>query len=253
MRERASACSLCGVVSLQRFSLTHSGAIQTNRSIALTFHHEQGCTWLDLSETGTYTSPLVYAAFEFRLALERLAFEILRHGVAGDIDEDDLKAMDSFGATEARIYARLGHQRAIDRQIEFINIVLELANTSVRITPFHIGTIRRHWHNCSALCHIQWTIGSHFELDRFRAEALGDLAEARDYLATQFQAMISWPRIDQPEWVNLRDSYVAGTVEEAGVRARLGAVGVYGVIEKPDGTKVFANEFAPPKPQESAG
>jgi len=41
------------------------------------YHFEQGKKWLDTARKSHSTSALAYCAFEFRIALERVAFELL--------------------------------------------------------------------------------------------------------------------------------------------------------------------------------
>lgn len=63
--------------------------ISGNRNVTTTFHFEEASKWLALSQEGHRTTPLVYSAFEFRLALERVAFDLLYQIRGSSFDESD--------------------------------------------------------------------------------------------------------------------------------------------------------------------
>jgi hypothetical protein len=89
----------------------------------LNYHYEEGKAWLANSEGGKNTTVLSYAAFEFRLAIERIGLQYWFALTPGGIEEISLRDIKSFKSIEKRIYQLAGHQRAIEARFEFASIL----------------------------------------------------------------------------------------------------------------------------------
>lgn len=93
------------------------------QSSALEHHVKQASVWLAASDTGKNAVPLAYAALELRFAIERLAVHYWAGLVRGTEAEAELMNIGAFKTIENRIYALAGHQREIDKSIEFTELM----------------------------------------------------------------------------------------------------------------------------------
>ena len=97
-----------------------------SRTVGLRHHIVQGAAWLQESDQGANTGVFSYAAFEFRLAIERLAVHYWAQLLGRRPQAKDFHEIRSFKRIERRIYELGGHQREIDGHFEFMRIVLSL-------------------------------------------------------------------------------------------------------------------------------
>jgi hypothetical protein len=77
------------------------------------------------SGQGANPVALSYAAFEFRLAIERLGIHYWGELLSRPLEEKDIRS--SFKKIEKRIYALAGHQKEIDGHFEFMRVVLRFS------------------------------------------------------------------------------------------------------------------------------
>ena len=96
------------------------------RTNDLKHHVTQGSTWLAQSSGGANTVALSYAAFEFRLAIERLGVHYWSDLLSRPLEDEDIRGLPSFKRIENRIYELGGHQKDIDGHFEFMRVVLRI-------------------------------------------------------------------------------------------------------------------------------
>jgi hypothetical protein len=214
-----------------------------DRSAALDFHYQQGLLWLSASIQGKHSTPIAYSAFEFRLALERIAFELLLRIEGGESPQALIEASRSFKRLEKKIYELGGHQRELDRKIAFSNILLRLSGASFQLGMIDVGTLSRLWHECSELCHINFTLAASASKHEFGAACYEVLSETEQYLRGASKSLIGWPRSQEPWFVKLEREYIEGTIDDGVVEAKLGAISVWGLYTAPDGTKTFFEDL----------
>jgi hypothetical protein len=219
--------------------MPESPHLPLDRVLPLDHHLSQACAWLDLSDSGNHSVPLSYAAFEFRLAIERLTFELLFFIRSQQLDADDKKSMKSFKNMEKRIHEFAGHQQQMDITINFINIVFNEAGSSINIAKIALGTLHTHWSECSDLCHFTWNLLVCGPDVAIRGEAYKQLTVIRDFLKTNLSSIVTWPRIHEPWFADLQNSYVRGEATEEVVRSHLRQTGVRIAVLSPDGTRTF--------------
>jgi hypothetical protein len=128
------------------------------QSPALEHHVNQARVWLAASEVGKSTVPLAYAALELRFAVERLAVHYWAGLVVGTDTEAELSDIGAFKSIENRIYQLAGHQREIDRSIEFSELMCSMLGLTLPKGRPNLPMLKRHWHSCSEMCHIGWAL-----------------------------------------------------------------------------------------------
>jgi len=221
-------------------------SLQHNSELA--HHVRQGVAWLSASAKGENTAALSYAAFELRLAVERLAV----HYWAGLLDRKpegrDLRDIASFKRVEQRIYELAGHQREIDGQFEFMRIVLGAMRIDLPLLTPGIGDLSRYWHLCSEYCHVAWPLScSEPELRRIAFSILSDVSQS---LSAQVDSL-GWPVLRDAAFADLRSRFIAGEATASDVLAHVKRTGIWARAEFTDGRPShFVGEAVPPSASE---
>lgn len=216
------------------------------RQATIGYHLAEAEAWLAASGNGEYTTPLTYAAFELRLEIERIALELLAR--IQRLTSDDWNTLQSFTKIEARIYQLEGHQRHLDRKIELFNIMLEALQADWRLQPINLGRLRSAWHDCSQLCHITWSLvaatpdAAAVCRDKFRS-----LSEVQITIRSIIERGITWPRIEDPSFVELQELFINAQATKADILDWFAARGLWARMTRPDGTVEFVGvAIAPP-------
>lgn len=219
------------------------------RETDLRHHLELGLAWLSKSKECEGSIAASYAAFEFRLALERLAFQywFRLEGESLSI-EDAQKASMSLKRMEKFIYKIAGNQQQINRRFDLIRIFYDELKVEKNFATPQIGKLSAHWHTCSDYCHIGWTIFQEALEDRL--EVYANLDEVADYLTHQIEGFISWPKLPQTQSIDLQkiaEDYVEGAIEEEVLRKAMREKGIWAKVVYTDGRpSEFVGRAVPP-------
>lgn len=215
------------------------------RTMELWHHLAQAGVWLSKSEDGVNTSFLSYAAFELRQATERLALQYWSALHPHGIQERNLKDLKSFKGIEDRIYELGGNQKQINALFSFYAVVLEMIGVKPSITP-NIGRLKRHWHACSELCHIAWSVVSADPAVQKEKYVL--LVEVYEELGRFISGHVGWPDFQDATFCDLKDRFVAGQASADDVRAYLKKIGVWArYVPKDGGPASFVGKAVPPE------
>jgi hypothetical protein len=223
---------------------TGTGKINRIRDATLRHHISQGTVWLEESAGGFHTTAMSYAAFEYRLAVERLAVHYWAILLGPNFRAKYVRDIQSFDRVQNRIYKLAGNQLKIDRQFEFMRIIFALLKLPGSCPTPHIGKhLAASWHTCSDLCHIGWTLGC--SVPEFRADAFAKLQNVRCILDELVSGIIGWPTQIENHFAELRREFVEGRIDESAVRANLNARRLPAVVEYPDGRSELVGETTP--------
>jgi hypothetical protein len=182
-------------------------SVDLSRSPALGHHVEQGCAWLAESAGGANTAALSYAAFEFRLAIERLGVHYWLELLARPLEEKDLRDIHSFTRIENRLYELGGHQKEINGHFAFMRTVLHLLKIERKLPTPNLGKLSSYWHKCSELCHIGGSLASS-DTQLVRA-FVSDLKEIESALVEQVSGLVGWPKIADDDFRQLSADFTA--------------------------------------------
>ena len=215
------------------------------RETDLGHHLEQAKAWLSLSDNGKNTSYLSYAAFELRLATERLVLQYWADLHPNGIQENDIRDMRSFKGIEARIYELGGNQKEINALFAFYAILMKLLQVPSQIVAPDIGQLKRHWHDCSELCHIAWSIAS--SDPDIQVEQYSLMSQIEAELQQYRNSIVGWPHISDTAFSELKDRFVSGLADEKDVRAFLEKSGAWAKITPSGGgSSSFVGKAIPP-------
>lgn len=208
------------------------GELAQQHQADLAHHVRQARTWLDQANQGTHTVALSYAALELRYAIERLAVHYWRILLNRALTNEELDRVGQFKFVEHQIYDLAGHQREIDGHFEFGRIYLGALQIDVPMQTPQINALSRHWHDCSEVCHIGWTLAS--SAQELQATTFAGLVEIADLLA-RHAASLSWLMFHEPALLALRDRFIAGQADANDVVEHMRSGGVWARVEYPDG------------------
>ena len=198
----------------------------------LSHHLQQGLAWLTESASGDNTAALSYAALELRFAVERLGLHYWRILLNRKPEERDLRDIGSFKRIEQRIYELAGHQKEINGHFEFMRVVLGAINIDTSFHTPKIGELSNHWHMCSELCHIAWPLSS--TVPEVRSGAFASLTSVSQSLSAHISSL-GWPTVQDAEFVELRNQFIAGKASRDDVLAYISKIGLWATAEFPDG------------------
>jgi hypothetical protein len=234
---------------LMRISLGRSRAltmppVSLTRHPGLDYHLAEAKAWLALARDGKASTPLAYAGFELRLAIERILLQYLYSSDPAGFRAEALRLTGK--KLENRIYKIAGHQREIDARIRLSEILFEMLGKPGTLARPNLGELARDWQYCSEFCHTGWTLRSSTMSEAEAGAAFKRLGEIAETLSAQVQQLVSMPRLNDPDFVELEKQFLAGQASEEDIRTFLRRRGVWARIERPDGSAEFFGTAVPP-------
>jgi len=194
------------------------------RSAKLDHHLRQAQTWLRECDQGERSAMLSYAAFELRLAVERLAVHYWREITKDEPGEGSPQEVRSFKKLKSDIYRLGGHQLKINRLYEFVRIFMNALEIDKELSTPDIGRLSSYWSTCSEMCHIYGNIVCGVEV--WRRETFAIPTEIASSLEG-YVSSLGWPKIVDSSFVDLKKGFMEGRVDEAEVVAFLQDRGVW--------------------------
>ncbi len=193
------------------------------QSPALEHHVKQASVWLVVSDNGKNAVPLAYAALELRFAVERLAVHYWAGLVIGT--EDELMNIGAFKSIEGRIYELAGHQREIDRSIEFSELMSSMIGVTLPKGRPNLPVLKKHWHSCSEMCHVGWALACASPEVGIHSHAV--LVKIAADLEEMLKGMLGLPHIHDAATKELELAYIAGTITADEAKCRLAERGLH--------------------------
>lgn len=193
------------------------------------YHLAEGKAWLSQAAGGANTTAIAYAAFEFRLQIERIGFQ---HWfvLSPDIAEENFANLHSFKNIENRIYQLSGNQKKINKRYEYSQIISKLLGLEHNITPPKLGQLSRYWQECSDYCHIAWSLVS--DNPEFTKEAYKFLVKAAEFLEEQTKALEMIPSL--PSLGEIEKKFIDEEITSEELREHLKGIGLWAKVEYDD-------------------
>lgn len=217
----------------------------TNRDVTAIYHYDEGYKWLLLARNGSVIDPLVYCAFEFRLALERVAFELLAQIRGSNFDTSDLNSSNKIKNIQNRIYHLEGNQLRLDRKLLFLRILIEQAGyKNFPIAAIKLSLLKKHWEFCSRYCHLQLNLNHTWGDTAFVERCVDGLKKIEIFLKQILDNLILWPQWTDDHWINdLLNKFVESDFDDTNLKTELAKRGVWGKLIGPDGKTVFLSDL----------
>jgi hypothetical protein len=130
----------------------------SKRETLSSYHFLMAREWRILGQEKKMHTPLAYASFEYRMAIERFLFEFyfIMKGMDNFIREDEKNAS-SFSKLVKSIYKLAGNKDIFRKKIKFNRIVGEEVGLKGKHLPafFEIEQLNNFWNKLSNYCHKQ--------------------------------------------------------------------------------------------------
>lgn len=218
--------------------------LSTRRQTELSYHFREGKAWLASSNSGKNTTALSYAAFEFRLAIERIILQYWSGIAPGGAEEITFESIRSYKSIEKRIFQIAGHQKEINAKFEFARLLIQALKIPWEIPTPDIRRFSSYWHECSEFCHIAWTLAS--SNAEIVSMAYNGLLTISDFLNKHMDGVVLWANMEDKSFRKLQDDFVAGHASAVDVLNHLKKIGFYAVMESEGGGRKFIGEAIPP-------
>lgn len=216
------------------------------RDVTALYHFAQGKQWLDIVRNKGENIPLSYCAFEFRITLERVAFELLIEIRGSAFDETDKKASRKLKNIHSRIHHLEGHQRKLNRKCDFLKILIETAGyEDFPLAKVNLSTLTKYWDFCSAYCHLQYDLPSSWGNRTFVDKCFEGLCEIEKFLEDiVIRNVILWPQWTNDPWINdLLNKYIEDRINDAELAIELKKRGVWGKFTSTNGKAIFLSDL----------
>lgn len=205
--------------------------LQLSRGLDQGHHVNQGAAWLATSHEGAHTVPLTYAAFEYRLAVERLAMQYLAAVRGRPPEAKDLDDLRTYKTMESLIYGLGGHQKQINGHFEFMRLVMSFLKIEQKLVTPDFGKLSNYWHTCSDLCHVGGVL---FLQDTdFARSAYRELSALGEALQEQVSGLVTWPNITDDGFRTLGIDFIEGRITADDVFRYLKRIGIWAALTVP--------------------
>lgn len=220
--------------------------LQPKRSMELDHHLQQAQAWLAVADRSKNTAVLCYAAFEIRLAVERICMEYyikLVGSVKAKANPNGL----NFKAMKAQIFENAGNNKQIIDSFEFTRALLRVLNIAAKAPTPDMGRLSAIWHDCSEACHVFWNCGAATGKWPSSYTPQSDLEAYIAELEVFTDATATWMRVQDASFEALQVKFTAERMSDEELKHELSKNGAFAVIERSDGTKQFVGTPIPPR------
>jgi hypothetical protein len=237
--------TVCRAGDSGRYIKENMNPLSWERHPAVNYHYEEGKAWLMQSKRGKRCTALSYAAFEFRLAIERITFQYWYTINDNEINSENINDVRSFKRMQNKIYKLGGVQKEINKYFEFMQIIIDNLKIDKKLATPDLGRLHNHWDNCSELCHITWTITPKDR--KFKQQVLKELEEVQATLESYTSGLTSFPKIADENLRRIQKQYIANEIDKVDVEEYLKKIGVWAVTSDNDGgNREFIGTAIPP-------
>jgi hypothetical protein len=197
------------------------------RHPAVNYHYEEGKAWLSQSKRGKNSTALSYAAFEFRLAIERIVFQYWFTINNNEINQSNIQDVRSCKRMQNKIFKLGGNQNEIKKHFEFMQLILDSLQIDTKLVIPDLGKLHNHYDSCSELCHITWTIAPKDR--KIQKQVFGELEEIEGTLGFYTKGLTSFPTIVDEKFKEIQQQFVKEEIGASEVIAYLKKIGIWAV------------------------
>lgn len=205
--------------------------INRERETTAKFHAVVAQSWRRIGEGRLLHSPLVYSAFEYRLAIERIAFELYwlmkrEHLLPkGGFSKEELRKIQSFSSLVSKICQDSGSKLKLYRILSFNRVFSQIFTQLPQTLSIpDIGKLQNYWERLSEYCHRQLEPSKTWESSQWIKKGYSRLNEVESYI---WQICVSerfgWLQEGSlpNELLKEKDKYMRGELNESQLKRRM--------------------------------
>lgn len=205
--------------------------INNPREVALGYHISAGHAWLLYGRAALLDSPLVYAALEYRCAIERLVLEYW--GCISDFapDPDDVERLDAHKLhlklleyVSEKQDPKRERMRKLKRIMRFNKVMGEETGADKPVSEPDFDELMRYWADLSRYCHSFKSPDSSWNSRHFVVESYRKLGEVHDHLVNLcVKQYLGGAPVEKmpPEMRALRQRFIDELIDEDTVRVSM--------------------------------
>ncbi len=199
--------------------------INEKRCVSAEYHVIVARAWKQHGQANDSQSPLVYAAFEYRCAIERVVFElygIMHNELPGDEISNQIG---SFSGLVKQVHDLAGgNKKKLYRVLKFNSIVSEFMCLHKTMSVPDVGKLQEFWSKASNYCHQQIIPNETWKSPEWVRKGYKLLDRVDRYLQEilfdhLFGAMSE--KKMPAEVIDAKKAFVTEEIDEAGLRNRL--------------------------------
>ena len=220
--------------------------ISLDRNIEMSHFISQARGWLGKSEEGKHSVAISYAAFEIRLAVERICMQYYVKLVGAKEAKENPNDLGSFKKMKAKIFSVAGHQKEINNQFKFTRCLFKVLNIKAVVPTPDLGRLSAIWHDCSEACHIFWNVAEATEYEQGAYNPFLDLVAYADELEQIANSTIAWLTSINPQMQEIMEKLEGVEDCEKLIREHFSKEGLWAKYVPADGSLgYFVGEFIP--------
>jgi hypothetical protein len=197
--------------------------LRNPRHVSSGFHIEAGQAWRRAGEPSLQHAALVYAALEFRCAIERLVLE-LYIVIAPEAAAAPDKLRD-FGSLVALVHQDAGNKRRLWRVLTFNEVYARVViGLPFQMAVPDIGSLHRLWSRLSEYCHRQLVLAQTWDAEAWVRAGYAELHRAETTLwSLVVQQRRGWldPETMPVEMQQERERFLASSEDAETLERRL--------------------------------
>lgn len=192
------------------------------------FHILTARKWLEVGRKEKLHTPLIYSAIEYRLACERVLFELylfLNNPSEFDREEEKRNIKSTSGLISA--IHRVFENKGVLKLAQIFNQVYAsfLIKDEVNIAIVDTGKLHSYWNHLSDLCHMQIEPNETWESEDWIEKHYKKLEEIDEYLSTIFNnnTTIGWVQLNSipEEALDVRKDFMDRQINKKSMERRL--------------------------------
>lgn len=200
--------------------------IQSNRANSAGYHLITARKWRLLGEPKLLHSPLVYSAFEYRMSIERIVFELYAlMKKLKFVSEEDAKKLEKLTSVITQIMELIGNSKYLYRILMFNSMLFDSdTNSRGKLAVPDISKLKKFWYSLSDFCHMKINPEDSWLSKKYVMDGYALLNDVEKYLwEIKVEKQFGFYQLDawQPEVIELAEDYVNSKIDENSVRTRL--------------------------------
>ncbi len=198
--------------------------IEQKRQTGSDYHIISARFWMKKGINEEYHTPLVYAAFEFRCAIERVIFELfvlMRTVGITDIEIEKIGSLKGLINTVNDLAG--GNKKKLMRILLFNRISMEFSGFPKKLSIPDVGKLHKFWSKLSEYCHRQIIPDSTWDNPDWISKGYTLLEEVDNYLSLILyeQAFGFLSEENMPDEIKeQKQLFINGNIDESQLRMR---------------------------------